>query len=80
MLSPLRVAHEIITETLFVMGATLSPGLAELLPPDEDMHRLVDQVLQELGNSASLEQSTALKANLQMLEAAESRRLDLLTI
>lgn len=65
-----------MAETLFIVGATTTPALAEMLPPPQDLKaRLVDQVLAELDKVVSV--SPALAVKVSTLRMAEDKRQEL---
>ncbi|KAF4552492.1 Fungal Zn(2)-Cys(6) binuclear cluster domain-containing protein 10 [Elsinoe fawcettii] len=65
-------ANDMAAETLFVMGATLSPGLAALLPPAEDMNRTIAHVITTLEEVATISPSLGVKV--AVLRSADSER------
>ncbi|KAF2218191.1 hypothetical protein BDZ85DRAFT_208591 [Elsinoe ampelina] len=65
-------ANDTAAETLFVMGATLSPGLAALLPPAEDMDRIISHVITTLEEVATISPCLSVKA--AVLRSAENER------
>ncbi|PNS20584.1 hypothetical protein CAC42_311 [Sphaceloma murrayae] len=67
-----KTANDMAAETLFVMGATLSPGLAALLPPADDMDRIIGHVISTLEELATL--SPCLSIKVTILRSAEKER------
>ena len=70
-------ALSIVSQTLLVMGATMSPTLATLLPPPHEMDAIINGVVEEIGRYAKLAPSLALSA--EIIREAELRRRDILT-
>src|SRR4051812_48599039 len=62
----------IVSQTLLVMGATLSPSLSALLPPPHQMDAIIEDVVQEIERYAHLAPSLRLSA--EILREAEERR------
>lgn len=58
------------------MGATLSPALAPLLPPPQEMDAIINGVVDEIAKYSHLAPSLALSA--EIIREAESRRQDIL--
>lgn len=72
-------ALSIVSQTLLVMGSTLSPSLAELLPPPHQMNAIIDDVVREIEHHAHLAPSLGLSAEI-VREAEKRRRAMLLTM
>jgi hypothetical protein len=68
--------RRIVSQTLLVMGATLSPSLSELLPPPHQMNAIISDVVKEIGKYAHLAPSLSLSADI-IREADNRRRLSL---
>lgn len=64
-------------ETLFVMGALLSPGLAALLPSTDDMDRIIAHVIAALEGIAMI--SPCLEVKVAALRLAEGERKQFMT-
>jgi len=58
------------------MGGTLSPSLAELLPPPHQMNAIIDDVVREIERYAHLAPSLRLSADI-IREADNRRRITL---
>jgi len=71
-------ALSIVSQTLLVMGATLSTALSELLPPPHQMNAIINDVVREIGSYAHLAPSLSLSADI-IREAENQRRLALTT-
>jgi hypothetical protein len=69
-------ALSIVSQTLLVMGATLSPTLASLLPPPDQMDAIINGVVEEIARYSRLAPSLALSA--EIIREAECRRQDVL--
>jgi hypothetical protein len=69
-------ALSIVSQSLLVMGATLSPSLAPLLPPPAEMDAIINGVVEEVALYSHLAPSLALSADI--IREAESRRQDIL--
>ncbi|KAF8243768.1 hypothetical protein K440DRAFT_560754 [Wilcoxina mikolae CBS 423.85] len=69
-------ALSIVSQTLLVMGATMSESLAELLPPREEMDKMFREVIVEVGRYRHLAPSLRLGA--EIIAEAEERRLGFL--
>ncbi|KFX92161.1 hypothetical protein O988_07389 [Pseudogymnoascus sp. VKM F-3808] len=69
-------ALSIVSQTLLVMGATMSPSLAPLLPPPEQMDAIINGVVEEIARYSRLAPSLALSA--EIIREAEARRQDTL--
>ncbi|KAK5135704.1 hypothetical protein LTR08_004690 [Meristemomyces frigidus] len=65
-------ALSIMSQTLLLMGATLSPTLAQLLPPAHQMDSIIAEVVAEVGRLAHLAPSLQLCA--EIMREAEQRR------
>lgn len=70
-------ALSIVSQTLLVMGATLSPALSPLLPPPEQMDAIVNGVVEEIAKYSHLAPSLALSA--EIIREAECRRQDIMS-
>lgn len=66
-------ALSIVSQTLLVMGATMSPSLASLLPPAEQMDSIIEEVVVEIERYAHLAPSLRLSA--EIVREAEGRRM-----
>jgi hypothetical protein len=64
--------ESIVSQTLLVMGATLSPCLSELLPPPHQMNAIISDVVREIGRYAHLAPSLSLSADI--IREADNRR------
>lgn len=62
-----------VSQSLVVMGATMSPTLCTLLPPPEQMDMLFQQVIDEVERYTHLAPSLRLSA--EIIREAEDRRL-----
>ena len=71
-------ALSIVSQTLLIMGATLSASLAALLPPVHQMNVIIAEVVAEIERMAHLAPSIRLCAEL-MREAEERRQAILVT-
>lgn len=69
-------ALSIVSQTLLVMGATMSPALRELLPSPESMDSIINGVVEEVARYSHLAPSLALSA--EIIREAECRRQDVL--
>jgi hypothetical protein len=69
-------ALSIVSQTLLVMGATMSPGLSALLPPPPQMDGIINDVLAEVEGYAHLAPSLRLSA--EIVREAEERRMMML--
>lgn len=65
-------ALSMVSQTLLVMGATLSPALASLLPPPSQMDVIISDVVIEVERYAHLAPSLRLSA--EIIREAEDRR------
>ncbi|KAF2664787.1 hypothetical protein BT63DRAFT_378901 [Microthyrium microscopicum] len=65
-------ALSIVSQTLLVMGATLSPALSELLPPQHQMSAIIKDVVREIERYAHLAPSLRLSADI--IREADVRR------
>ncbi|OCL11548.1 hypothetical protein AOQ84DRAFT_335776 [Glonium stellatum] len=65
-------ALSIVSQTLLVMGATMSPSLSALLPPPHQMDIIIDDVVLEIERYAHLAPSLRLSA--EIIREAEERR------
>ena len=65
-------ALSMVSQTLLVMGATLSPSLASLLPPPSQMDVIISDVVIEVERYAHLAPSLRLSA--EIIREAEDRR------
>ncbi|KAI5808013.1 hypothetical protein DFH27DRAFT_478392 [Peziza echinospora] len=66
-------ALSMVSQSLLVMGATMSPSLASLLPPPEQMDVIFQDVIEEVERYSHLAPSLRLGA--EILREAEERRL-----
>ena len=62
----------IVSQSLLVMGATMAPSLASVLPPREEMDGMFMEVVEEVGRYAHLAPSLGLSA--EIIREAEERR------
>jgi hypothetical protein len=69
-------ALSIVSQSLLVMGATLSPSLSPLLPPPGEMDAIINGVVEEIARYSHLAPSLALSA--EIIREAESRRQDII--
>lgn len=69
-------ALSMVSQSLLVMGATMSPSLASLLPPPEQMDIIFQDVIVEVERYSHLAPSLRLGA--EILREAEERRQGLL--
>jgi hypothetical protein len=69
-------ALSIVSQSLLVMGATLSPALAPLLPPPQEMDTIINGVVEEIAKYSHLAPSLALSA--EIIREAELRRQDIM--
>jgi len=69
-------ALSVVSQTLLVMGATMSPSLAPLLPPPERMDAIINGVVEEIARYSRLAPSLALSA--EIIREAECRRQDIM--
>ena len=69
-------ALSVVSQSLLVMGATMSSSLASLLPPTEQMDDIFQDVIEEFERYAHLAPSLRLGA--EILREAEERRQVLL--
>lgn len=67
-------ALSIMSQTLLIMGATLSPALSQLLPPSHQMEIIFAETVAEVNRLAHLAPSIKLCANI-MTEAEERRQI-----
>lgn len=65
-------ALSLVSQTLLVMGATMSPKLAALLPPTISVEAIIAQVVAELNGLAHLAPSLRLSA--EIVQEAGARR------
>lgn len=65
-------ALSIVSQTLLVMGATMSISLSALLPPPETMDSIINDVVVEVERYAHLAPSLQLSA--EIVREAEHRR------
>ncbi|TIA02217.1 hypothetical protein D6C82_02993 [Aureobasidium pullulans] len=65
-------ALSLVSQTLLVMGATMSPKLAALLPPTISVEVIISEVVSELNRLAHLAPSLRLSA--EIVREAEARR------
>ncbi|EOD45977.1 C6 finger domain-containing protein [Neofusicoccum parvum] len=65
-------ALSIVSQTLLVMGATMSPSLSALLPPPSTMDNIINDVVVEIERYAHLAPSLRLSA--EIIREAEERR------
>ncbi|KAF1983540.1 hypothetical protein K402DRAFT_406780 [Aulographum hederae CBS 113979] len=65
-------ALSMVSQTLLIMGATLSPSLSKLLPPQDQMDGIIEDVLREINRYAHLAPSMQLSADI--LREADLRR------
>lgn len=68
----LIISCRIVSQTLLVMGATMSPSLSALLPPQNAMDLLINDVVVEIERYAHLAPSLRLSA--EIIREAEERR------
>lgn len=73
--NPLTV-HSIVSQTLLVMGATLSPSLSGLLPQPHQINAIIGEVVGEMQRYSHLAPSLRLAANI-ISDAEERRRQNL---
>jgi hypothetical protein len=66
----------IVSQTLLVMGATMSPSLSALLPASHQMNAIIDDVVHEIQRYAHLAPSLRLAADI-ITQAEERRRQNL---
>jgi hypothetical protein len=69
-------ALSIVSQTLLVMGATMSPSLAPHRPPPHQMDAIINGVVEEIARYSRLAPSLALSA--EIIREAEARRQDAL--
>lgn len=62
----------VVSQTLIVMGATMSPSLAALLPPPEQVEMIIKEVIGEVENCAPL--APSLQHAAEVIREAEERR------
>lgn len=62
-----------VSQTLLVMGATMSPTLASLLPPSDVMDKIINDVILEIERYAHL--APSLQLSYEIVSEAEQRRL-----
>ncbi|KAK7727431.1 hypothetical protein SLS57_002903 [Botryosphaeria dothidea] len=67
-----HISAQIVSQTLLVMGATMSPSLSALLPPQNAMDLLINDVVVEIERYAHLAPSLRLSA--EIIREAEERR------
>jgi hypothetical protein len=72
-------ALSMVSQALLVMGATMSPSLAAVLPPPDQMDALFQDVIAEVERYAPLAPSLRLSAEI-IREAEERRRVLLRTV
>ena len=65
-------ALSMVSQTLLVMGATMSPTLSSLLPPNQSVDRIISAVILEVESYAHLAPSLRLSA--EIIRDAEKRR------
>ncbi|KAK7512939.1 hypothetical protein IWZ03DRAFT_42615 [Phyllosticta citriasiana] len=65
-------ALSVVSQTLLVMGATMSPSLSALLPPPHSMDAIINDVVCEIEHLAHLAPSLRLSA--EIIREAEERR------
>ncbi|KAF2807843.1 uncharacterized protein BDZ99DRAFT_392311 [Mytilinidion resinicola] len=65
-------ALSIVSQTLLVMGATMSPSLSALLPPPHQMDIIIDDVVLEIERYAHL--APSLRLSSEIIREAEERR------
>lgn len=66
-------ALSMVSQSLVVMGATMSPTMCTLLPPPEQMDMMFQEVIEEVERYAHLAPSLRLSA--EIIREAEDRRL-----
>lgn len=66
-------ALSMVSQTLLVMGATMSPSLASLLPPSDVMDQIINDVILEIEQYAHL--APSLQLSYEIVAEAEQRRL-----
>lgn len=66
-------ALSLVSQSLLVMGATMSPSLASVLPPPEQMDLMFQDVIEEVERYAHLAPSLRLSA--EIIREAEERRV-----
>jgi len=62
-----------VSQSLLVMGATMSPSLAMLLPPPDQMDMIFQDVIEEVERYAHL--APSLRLGSEILREAEERRI-----
>ncbi|KAK6503234.1 hypothetical protein TWF481_008263 [Arthrobotrys musiformis] len=65
-------ALSMVSQSLLVMGATMSPSLAAVLPPADNIDKMLKDVITELQYYAHL--APSLKLALELVQEAEERR------
>ncbi|EAW06265.1 putative C6 finger domain protein [Aspergillus clavatus NRRL 1] len=65
-------ALSMVSQTLLIMGATMSPGLSTLLPPGFRVDAIISSVITEVGRYAHL--APSLKLSAEIIRDAEKRR------
>ncbi|KAK6355033.1 hypothetical protein TWF696_004159 [Orbilia brochopaga] len=65
-------ALSMVSQSLLVMGATMSPSLAAVLPPADNIDKMLKDVITELQHYAHL--APSLKLSLELVQEAEERR------
>ncbi|MCJ1294842.1 hypothetical protein MMC34_006401 [Xylographa carneopallida] len=65
-------ALSIVSQTLLIMGATMVPSLAALLPPAQQMDAIINEVLLEIERYAHL--APSLRLSSEIVREAEDRR------
>lgn len=65
-------ALSLVSQTLLVMGATMSPKLAALMPPTISVEFIIAEVIAELNRLAHL--APSLKLSAEIVQEAEARR------
>ncbi|RAL06223.1 putative C6 finger domain protein [Aspergillus ibericus CBS 121593] len=65
-------ALSMVSQTLLIMGATMSPALSLLLPPTIRLDRIISSVIAEVGRYARL--APSLKLSAEIIRDAEKRR------
>lgn len=61
-----------VSQTLLIMGATMSPTLSALLPPADQVDRMISEVVAEVERYAHL--APSLKLSAEIIRDAEKRR------
>ncbi|BAE65369.1 unnamed protein product [Aspergillus oryzae RIB40] len=65
-------ALSMVSQTLLIMGATMSPTLSALLPPADQVDRMISEVVAEVERYAHL--APSLKLSAEIIRDAEKRR------